>query len=115
MASDVDVNISSLPGQVKVWDEQSTLMGKIESDIEATQQSFSARQPYDDGTGLDTSTASFLFGAPLNSYKKVLAMYGPLVTQGKNEMKSIGDALNQAYKNYQATEKANTQSASNVS
>lgn len=110
MAPDVDVNRDSLLTQAKVWDAQSSAMGKILSEIEGTQQSSAARVKC-----VDQSLGDFfIFGDALGTYETVCMEYSRLVGDGQQEMQEIGDALIQSYQNYEKAEQVNARSASNA-
>ncbi|HUA28391.1 MAG TPA: type VII secretion target [Streptosporangiaceae bacterium] len=94
--AEVNVHPDALLSQAKVWDAQSTAMGKIATAINDTVAAVAV-------DGLD----SWLFSEPLTAYKKVSAEFGRLSSQGQKEMQSIADALVQAARNYEATERAN--------
>jgi hypothetical protein len=92
----VNVQMDALLQQAKVWDGQSTAMGKIATTINGTVAAVSV-------DGLD----AWLFSDPLTTYKWIGTELGRLVGQGEQEMQRIADALVQAYRNYEATERAN--------
>jgi len=92
----VNVHPAALLSQAKVWDAQSTAMGKIATTIDGTVAAVSV-------DGLD----AWLFSEPLTAYKKIGTEFGRLCGQGQKEMQSIADALVQAARNYEATERAN--------
>jgi uncharacterized protein YukE len=92
----VNVHPDALLTQAKVWDAQSTAMEKIAAAIDDTVAAVAV-------DGLD----SWLFSEPLTTYKQVSAEFGRLCSQGQKEMQSIADALVQAARNYEATERAN--------
>lgn len=92
----VSVHPDALLSQAKVWDAQSTVMAKMAAAIDDTVAAVAV-------DGLDSG----LFSEPLTTYKKVSAEFGRLCGQGQKEMQSIADALVQAARNYEATERAN--------
>ena len=92
----VNVQMDALLQQAKVWDGQSTAMGKITTTINGTVAAVSV-------DGLD----AWLFSDALTAYKKIGTEFGKLCGQGEQEMQRIADALVQAYRNYEATERAN--------
>jgi hypothetical protein len=105
MVFQTDVNVSALQQQSKVWDNQSTIMGQIVSQIKDTQQS----EPT-----ASTIMDSIVFSSALTAYKAVAQYYLSLSEQGESEMASVGTALNDAAKNYNDSEQANVQSVNNV-
>jgi hypothetical protein len=102
--AEVSVQLDALLQQAKVWDAQSTAMGKIAAAIDGTEAAVSV-------DGLD----SWLFSEPLTNYKRISTEFSRLSGQGQKEMQTIADALVQAYRNYEVTERANIGAIDGVS
>jgi hypothetical protein len=118
MAFDVDVQLDSLLPQARAWDEQSSAMGKIVTEINGSQvsnaTSIVAGQGAEVIPGIGISEDYPLFNSALSAYKQVSAGIGTLCGQGQQMMEKIADALAMAHRNYETTEAANIQSADNV-
>jgi hypothetical protein len=118
MGFDVDVQLDSLLPQARAWDEQSSAMGHIAAEISGSQLSNATSIVSSQGgeviPGVGISEDYPLFSTALNAYKQVSAGIGSLCGQGQQMMERIADALTMAHRNYETTEAANIQSASNV-
>jgi hypothetical protein len=118
MAPQVDVTRSSLLTQSQVWDQQSDGMRNIVSAISDNQVSDAASIVQSQGgtvfAGVGISQDYPLFRSPLSAYTQVCSEYSKLCGQGQKQMQRIGEALVQAYHNYDATEAANIASANNA-
>jgi hypothetical protein len=118
MAFDVDVQVDSLLPQARAWDEQSSAMGKIVTEINAGQVSNATSIVTAQGAevipGVGISEDYPLFSSALSAYTQVSGGIARLCGQGQQMMEKIADALTMAHRNYEATELANIQSADNV-
>jgi hypothetical protein len=118
MGFDVDVQLDSLLPQARAWDEQSNAMGNIVAEINASQASNATSIVTGQGgeviPGVGISGDYPLFSSALSAYKEVSVGIARLCGQGQQMMEKIADALTMAHRNYETTEVANIQSASNV-
>jgi hypothetical protein len=118
MGFDVDVQLDSLLPQARAWDEQSSAMGKIVTEINGSQlanaTSIVSGQGGEVIPGVGISQDYPLFSSALSAYKQVSAGIDRLCGQGQQMMERIADALTMAHRNYETTEVANIQSANNV-
>jgi hypothetical protein len=118
MGFDVDVQLDSLLPQARAWDEQSSAMGNIVAEINASQLSNATSIVTSQGgeviPGVGISEDYPLFSSALSAYKQVSGDISRLCGQGQQMMERIADALTMAHRNYETTEAANIQSANNV-
>lgn len=118
MAPQVDVQRDSLLPQAKVWDNQSTAIGKIASEIRGNTIGNAGSIVSNAGgqviQGAGTSQDYPLFSSALSAYGQVCTEFGSLCQQGEKMMESIAQALRKAHQNYNTTEQANVSSAANA-
>jgi hypothetical protein len=117
-ASQVDVQVDSLPQMAKGWDQQSADMKNIVKTINQNQLSDATSIVKGYGgqvfSGVGISQDYPLFTNALNAYGQVATEYAGLCQQGAQMMEEIGEALTTSYHNYQSTESANVSTVNNV-
>ena len=94
--SDVDVERNSLLTQAGVWDEQSSAMGQMATEISGSEI-----------TGVDSG----MFADAVSNYNQVCGQIGNWCTQGSQQMLAIVGALCTAARRYGATEEQITQAS----
>lgn len=118
MAPQISVHREALLPQAKAWDQQSTAMGKIVTEIGANTMAHAASIVSNAGgqviQGVGVSQDYPLFSSAISAYGEVCTEFGSLCEQGEQMMAKIGEALTVAHQNYSTTEHANASSAANA-